>query len=124
MKKLGLMIIGALLVLPAGLFAAGADVSGSWDMTTQSPRGERTSTITIAQDGEKITVTMPGRQGGEMTGEGTLKGNAIQWTITRETPRGEFTITYEGTVTGDTMSGTAAMGDRGAMEWTATRKTA
>lgn len=95
------------------------DVSGEWEMTSQSPRGEMTRTITIVQDGEKITVTMPGRQGQELTGEGTIIDNKIEWTINRSTPRGDFTMNYKGTVDGNTMSGEIEMGDRGSMEWTA-----
>jgi hypothetical protein len=91
-------------------------------MTVQSPRGERTHNIHFEQDGEKLTVTMEGRGGEEITGEGTIKENKIEWSITRSTPRGEFTITYTGTVEGDTMSGEAQMGDFGSMEWTAKRK--
>ncbi|MBM3285112.1 MAG: hypothetical protein FJY81_04505 [Candidatus Aminicenantes bacterium] len=98
------------------------DVSGEWDFTMQTPRGERTSTIKIVQDGEKITVTMPGFRGGEVTGEGTIKGNEIEWTITRSTPQGEFTVTYKGTVEGNTMSGTAEMGQMGTVEWSAKKK--
>ncbi len=124
MKKLSLLASTVLVLGLLGNFslAQTADVSGEWDFTMQTPRGERTSTIRIAQDGEKITVTMPGFRGGEVTGEGTVKGNAIEWTITRSTPQGEFTVTYKGTVEGTTMSGTAEMGQMGTMEWTAKKK--
>ena len=98
------------------------DVTGDWEMTMVSPRGERTSTVHLEQDGEKITVTMEGRQGDEITGEGTIQGNAIEWTISRSTPRGDMTMTYEGTVDGDTMSGTVEVGDFGRFDWTAERK--
>lgn len=120
MKK---TLIFSALILGLLAFAAYAlvDVSGTWEMTTVSQRGENTVDITIVQDGDKITVTMPGRQGDEMTGEGIVDGNKIQWSVTRETQRGEFTLTYEGTVDGDTMSGTFSMMDR-EMEWTAKKK--
>jgi hypothetical protein len=122
MKKIlgfGLVVLG-LLSFTASAYMA--DVSGTWEMTTQSPRGERTSEITIAQDGDKITVTMPGRRGRDpITAEGTIDGNQIQWSVTRETPRGTFTMTYAGTVDGDTMKGTV---DRGGntSEWSAKKK--
>lgn len=96
-------------------------VSGDWELKMQTPRGERTSTMHIEQDGEKITVTITSPQG-EVTGQGKITGNEIEWTITRSTPRGEFTITYKGTVEGRTMKGTVEMGRRGSMEWTATKK--
>lgn len=124
MKKasfLGIAVLLFNLVAYSGLVQA-TDVSGEWEFTLQTPRGERTSTIKIVQEGEKITVTMPGMRGDEVTGEGTVKGNAIEWTITRSTPRGEFTVTYKGTVEGTTMSGTAEMGQMGTLEWSAKKK--
>ena len=110
-----------LLVMFTAVSAAwGADMSGDWELTTESPRGERTSTISIVQNGDKITVTMGGR-GGEMTCEGTIKENKIEWSITRETPRGEFTMTYSGTVEGDTMSGEFEIRER-TIKWSAKKK--
>ncbi len=110
-----------LLVMFTAVSAAwGADVSGDWELTTESPRGERTSTISIVQNGEKITVTMEGR-GGEMTCEGTIKENKIEWSITRETPRDEFTMTYTGSVDGNTMTGEVERGNR-TTKWSAKKK--
>lgn len=111
----------ALLVIP--MSALQANVAGDWEMTTEGRRGPRTTTIHIEQDGEKITVTMPGmRGGGEIKAEGTIKGNDIEWSVTRSTQRGEFTLTYKGKVEGDTMSGEMQMGDFGSMEWKAKKK--
>jgi hypothetical protein len=123
MKKIfSLIAMLCLVLIPFLLNAQDVNVTGDWEMTTQSPRGERTSTVHFEQDGEKLSVTTQTMRGDEVTGEGTIKGNEIEWTITMSTQRGEFTITYKGTVEGDTMSGEAQMGDRGSMEWTAKRK--
>lgn len=97
------------------------DVSGEWEMTRVTPRGDMTTPITFKQDGENLTVTTTGRDGQEITGTGTVKGQDIEWSITMNTPRGEFTMTYKGKVEGDTMSGTTQMGER-TMEWKAKRK--
>lgn len=121
-KTSSVFVLSFLFLIAVSLTAHETSVTGDWEITVSSPRGERTSNMHIEQEGEKITVTMEGMRGGEMKGEGTIKGNEIEWTITRETPRGEFTITYKGKVEGDTMSGEAQMGDRGAMEWTAKKK--
>jgi hypothetical protein len=120
-KTFSVLALFSLLSIPALWAAQDVNVTGDWEMTTQSPRGERTSDIHFEQEGEKLTVTMQ-IMGEEATAEGTVKGNKIEWSITRETPRGEFTISYSGTVEGDTMSGEAQMGDFGAMEWTAKKK--
>jgi hypothetical protein len=110
-----------LLMIPLMLTAQEVDISGDWELTSEMRGREITQNLKIVQDGEKITVTMEGRMG-EQTGEGTIKGNKVEWSITMNTQRGEFTITYTGTVEGDTMKGEAQMGDFGAREWTAKKK--
>jgi hypothetical protein len=126
MRKIWLPVFGLTLLAVFAVFALAQEtnVAGEWDFTMQSPRGERTMVVKFTQEGEKITVTMPGFRGGnEITGEGTVKGKDIQWSITRTTPDGnEFTVTYKGTVEGTTMSGTTEMGQMGTMEWKATKK--
>jgi hypothetical protein len=120
-KSLIALCAMALLVIP--MSALQANVTGDWEMTTEGRQGPRTTNIHIEQDGEKITVTMPGmRGGGEIKAEGTIKGNDIEWSVTRSTQRGEFTMTYKGKVEGNTMSGTFQMGDFGSREWTAKNK--
>lgn len=119
MKKLFCLSLAVLVA--AAVAMAAVDVSGQWDMTRQTPRGEQTSTITFIQDGEKLTVKMPGRNGEEMTGTGTIKGSELEWTITRTGPQGEMTITYKAKVEGDKMTGTTQFGER-TMDWTAVKK--
>lgn len=121
-KSIKTLALGMLILAGLSLFALAVDVSGTWEMTAQTQRGDWNSEMKIQQDGEKITVTMEGFQGNEMKGEGTLKENKVEWTVSISTQRGEFSITYTGTVEGDTMSGEAAMGDMGSMEWTAKKK--
>jgi hypothetical protein len=111
--------LATLVALAAVPLAAAADLSGTWTMTATTPRGERTSTLTFVQEGEKLTVTSKSERG-ESTGAGTIKGDAIEWSITRETPMGPMTVTYKGTVAGDTMSGEAMMRDQ-PMPWKAVR---
>lgn len=122
MKKRFFVLLALAAALSFAVYGLLTDVSGEWEMTFSSPRGERTSVMTIEQDGDKIIVTMEGFRGDELTGEGTVSGEDIEWTVKMDTPRGEFSITYKGTVSGDTMSGEAQMGERGSMEWSAKKK--
>lgn len=115
------LALAFIFLLISSAAAQDVDVTGDWEMTVVTQRGERTSPVHFELDGEKITVTMEGRQGDEITGEGTLKGNEIEWTISRSTPRGDMTMVYKGIVEGDTMSGTVEMGDFGSFDWTAKR---
>jgi hypothetical protein len=122
MKKASLTALAIVAIL--SLVAWAADVSGVWEMSTPGRGGEMmTRDITITQDGNKITVSMPGRQGGDpIKGDGTIEGNAIEWKIVRQGRDGqEMTMTYKGTVDGATMKGTFQMMDR-EVEWTAKKK--
>ena len=127
MKKRNILILSAALLLMVGS-ALAQDIAGEWEMTTTGARGGRggggAQTFTIEQDGEKITVTMEGRMG-EMSGEGTIKDNKIEWTFTMETPRGDMQMAYTGTVDGDSMSGQSKMNmgeNVRESEWTAKKK--
>ena len=101
-KKMKTAVLGILFIGGLSLLAMAADISGTWEMTSQTPRGdERVSEMTIVQEGDTITVTMQGFRGDEIVGEGTVDGNNVEWTFTMETQRGEFTLTYTGTINED-----------------------
>jgi len=122
-KSMKTLAIGILLVGGVSLCASFVDVSGSWDMTLITPRGERETELNFEQDGESIKVTMPSFRGGDdMTGEGTVTADKIQWTFTIEGPQGDMTLIYTGTIEGDSMSGEAEFGEMGTFEWTAKKK--
>jgi hypothetical protein len=119
-KSLIALCAMALLVVP--LSALQTNVAGEWEMTSEGRQGPRTQIFKIKQDGEKIIVTTEGRRG-PMKGEGTIKGNEIEWTFTMSMgDRGDMTMTYKGKVEGDTMKGEVQMGDFGSREWTAKKK--
>lgn len=126
MKKTALTALAIVAMLTMAAWAV--DVSGTWTMSSPGRDGQMMERdITIAQTGNAIKVTMPGRPnqdgtpGEPIVGDGTLEGNAIQWKIVRQTPRGEMTMEYKGTVDGATMKGTFTMMDR-EVEWTAKKK--
>jgi len=123
MRKIWLPVLGlSVLAFLAVVALAQENVSGEWEMSMETPRGPMTQTLKIVQDGEKITVTMISERG-EFTGEGTIKGKDIEWSIKRTGRDGtERTITYKGTVEGTTMNGTVEMGQMGSMEWKAIKK--
>ena len=97
-----------------------ANVAGKWEMSWEGRQGTQTSTLTLEQKGADLKGTMAGQRG-ETPITGTVKGNAITIVVKRETPQGERTIEYKGTVDGNSMKGTAEMGPR-TLEWTAKKQ--
>jgi hypothetical protein len=124
MRKMGLLslVVFILAFGPGPALTQEPDISGGWELTIQSPRGPMTIDARFIQEGTKLTVAMTGPRGGESTGEGTIQGQAVQWSIKRSTSGGERTVIYRGTVKGTTMSGTADLGELGTVGWTATKK--
>ncbi|HVO09428.1 MAG TPA: hypothetical protein VMX54_01630 [Vicinamibacteria bacterium] len=119
MRKIAPILACLLMVAGALAVAADTDVSGKWKITAKSPRGERTFDAVMTQSGEKLTVKTQDRQGNDVTSEGTAKGGEVTWVTKRQTPNGEFVITYKGKVEGKTMSGTTSFGNGGTGEWKA-----
>ena len=120
MKKTLFVFLLALLVF-GGTFAATPPIGGKWRLTMQSPMGERCDDMTVAQEGEKLTVTIQSPRG-EQTYQGTIKESAVTWSGKRLGPNGmEFVVVYAGKLDKDALKGTVQMGDRGTFEWSAAR---
>jgi hypothetical protein len=89
--------------------AAAQDVSGTWELTWETPRGAQTVTMTFQVDGMYVTGTAHMRRG-ENTMEvpiqnGMLHGDQLMFAL--EFGMGDRTMTqnFVATVTGDTMDG-------------------
>ena len=89
-----------------------ADVAGPWSWTMKGRQGrpDRTITAKFKVDGEKVTgtVTSPGRDNqtnDTEIKEGTIKGDELSFTVTREFNGNTMKSKYTGKVSGDTIKG-------------------
>jgi hypothetical protein len=99
------------------------NISGTWDMVTQTPNGDMPGEVTFAQEKETLKVSMSGPQGTPMTGVGTVKESAVQWSMTISGPDGGgFTLTFKGKIDGEKISGETQAGDFGTFTWVAAKK--
>ncbi|MEP6918783.1 MAG: hypothetical protein ABJC89_24300 [Acidobacteriota bacterium] len=106
---------------PAAASAASAaklDVSGTWAFAVETAAGSGTPTITLAQQGEKLTGTYAG-QLGEAPLTGTVKGSAIEFAIDLSVQGTALHIVYAGTAESSTMKGTIKLGELGDGTFTA-----
>src|SRR5881394_3113448 len=111
-------MIAAAAMLAAAPAAAGqaskVDVTGKWAFAVETSAGSGTPTITLKQDGEKLTGHYSG-QLGEADLTGTVKGKAITFTFTVDVQGNSIAAAYTGTVESkDAMKGTvsyAGLGD-------------
>jgi hypothetical protein len=125
--KRGNQLFALALVLGLGLFAASvataqdaaANVAGTWNLTMTGQRGTFESTLKLEQKDDTVTGTISGRRG-ESPVKGSVKGDTLTFSVTRETSQGTVTMDYKATVSGDTMKGTAS-NERFSLEFTGKR---
>ena len=114
-------LLGMLVAIPTARAADTAKVAGEWNLTVESPNGTATPAANLKQDGENLTGTYKGRFG-EAPLNGSIKGNAIKFTVSITTPNGAIQLEYSGTVDGDSMKGTVKFGEMGQGSFTGKRK--
>jgi hypothetical protein len=93
---------------------------GTWNLTMQTPMGERRSTLTLSTaDG-----TLSGKQEaeGDTTdiADGTVSGDDVSWKVSITNPM-PLTLTFSGTVNGNSLTGTADTGMFGSFPFEGTR---
>ncbi len=120
MRKRLTMGLGIMATVLTVAVAAQTDVTGKWNMTFDSEAGSTSGTLTLTQDGEKLTGEMVSEQG-TLEFEGTITGDKLAWVMEIDAGGAFIEITMEGTVDGDEMMGTADFGGYGGGDWTATR---
>jgi hypothetical protein len=98
------------LLLVVGLVAFAADVTGKWTFEQAGRQGgpARQVTITLKQDGSKLTGSVPGMgRGGDTPPteikNGKVDGDKVSFEVVREFNGNTMTTKYEGTVSGDEM---------------------
>src|SRR5215510_8797829 len=113
-------ISAAVLFILVAAFAApafGQTLLGEWTATAHAPGGDVSETLTVVKTAKgyeiKAELVVPPPEGTPQAGPGTdivLDGNKFSYKRTLTTPDGSLVITYAGTVSGDTFTGTVNLG--------------
>ena len=105
----------SILLLVLAMFAtvpAHADVAGNWRVEFVVPTGELTVTMTINQDGAKLTGRVV-NEDGEFPLEGSVAEDQVTVTWTVPEQGAPMQITMKGKVEGESITGTARLGNVG-----------
>jgi imidazolonepropionase-like amidohydrolase len=104
--------------------APAADLSGTWALTSESPRGtqESTAELSMKEDGTLSGSIASERGEGSVT-EGWVSGNSFAFTVAMTMGGRTMNAEYSGTVEGDELEGSASFG-RFSMEFTGTKTAA
>jgi len=99
------------------------DVTGKWTFTVQTDAGSGTPTVTLKQDGEKLTGHYSSQNLGEADLTGSVKGQEIKFTFNVDAQGTSLTVTYTGTIESkDSMKGSVDLGGMAQGTFTAKRQ--
>ena len=97
-----------------------ATMTGTWAIEAQHSAGTSTPTVTITQSGEKLSGKYVGSYG-ESDLVGTIKGSEFSFSVEIGAEQ-KVKVTYNGTLSGDTIKGNLTMGEMGEGTFTGKRK--
>ncbi len=117
-RKLALAV---LFVTLGAVTALAADLNGKWSATVESPRGTQAITFDFHVDGAALTGKVTSPRGESDIEDGKVDGDNVSFTQVVNFNGNEMKINYTGKVDGDTIKFTRTVGDRPAVEFTATR---
>ena len=101
--RLAVLVAVALACLPASMAAIARaqskiDVTGTWAFEVQTEAGTGTPQVTFKQDGEKLTGVYSSQLLGEVALTGSVKGQAIQFTLAANVQGNALEVVFSGTV--------------------------
>lgn len=99
--KLRTIALTAGLLLVFCIAALAAEVDGKWTGQVQGQQGAMDITFVFKAEGEKLTGTLTNQFGEVAIQEGTIKGEALAFKVTREFNGNKFTLKYTGKLAGD-----------------------
>jgi len=103
--------------------AQASNLTGKWLFTVETSAGSGTPTVTLKQDGEKLTGHYSSATLGEADLTGTVKGSKITFSFTAEVQGAQLPVTYTGTIENkDSLKGDADLGAVGKGTFTAKRQ--
>jgi hypothetical protein len=118
------LIVATAIATPIGLTAqAPVNVTGKWLFAVETSAGGGTPTVTLKQEGEKLTGHYSSAQLGEADLTGSVKGTAITFAFGTDVQGTHLDVTYSGTIEGnDSMKGKVNLGGLGEGTFTAKRQ--
>jgi hypothetical protein len=70
LRRRVLVAVGLLLGVLVGAPVLAQDMTGTWELSSESPRGSRTMILAVVQDGSELTGTLTMTRGGRRGGGG------------------------------------------------------
>jgi hypothetical protein len=120
---IAIIAIAVLAPIAPPLTAQGnADIVGTWEMTTNSPEGDRTNTMVVTSEGGKLKGVAKSERGERAYDSVEVKGSDITIVLTIDYNGMAMVITYSGKIDKAAMKGDADFGGLATGTWSAVKK--
>jgi hypothetical protein len=116
------LAIGCLTLLPAYAYAQ-SNITGTWELTLDTPNGANTVEVKVTQTGDAIAGELISPLGNAPF-KGTFIKDVLSVTAAIDVQGNAITLVFAGKLTGDALVGTVKLGDFGEAPWKGTRKAA
>jgi imidazolonepropionase-like amidohydrolase len=90
-----------------------SQIGGTWEVTITTPEQDRSVTFNLTQDGSSVSGSVTTEMGTLDVYDGSMSGAGFSFKVELTMGMGPIEITFSGTVSGDTLAGTASVGDMG-----------
>ena len=126
MKRLLAAAVALVLVGSVDPAMAADSPTGTWKWTASMGGQDREQTLTLKLEGDKLTGSMPGRNDAvTQISDASFKDNKVSFSVTREFNGQKLTTKYNGTLSGDTITGKSERerdGQTTSTDWVAKRQ--
>jgi hypothetical protein len=116
-------LAASLLSLVSSAALAQSGPAGAWDLTIDTPQGANSVTLTLKQDGDKLTGDLASQMGSTPV-TGTFSGGAVAVTANIDVQGNSLQLGINGKVEADTLNGTVKFGDFGEFPFAGKRASA
>jgi hypothetical protein len=97
-----------------------ATVDGTWNLTMQTPMGDRKATLAVTSAGSTLQGTQSAEGNSTDIFDGSIAGDAVSWKVNITTPM-PMTLEFKGTIGGASMTGSMTAGAFGSWPFTGQR---
>ena len=126
MKRLMAAAVALVFVGLVGPVMAADNPTGTWKWTASLGGQDREQTLTLKLEGDKLTGSMPGRDNAvTQISDASFKDHKVSFSVTREFNGQKRTTKYNGTLSGDTITGKSERerdGQTTSTDWVAKRQ--
>jgi hypothetical protein len=97
------------------------NITGTWNLTVDSPQGEVPVTAQLRQDGETITGTLTSPFGQSSVSSGSISNGNMRFTVVVDVQGTQITVVFSGKVEGNRISGTVDVEGQGTFSFSGAR---